>query len=105
MTAYYAIRHKPTGRFMPETRKGYSYWNPADLNGGYTPRLFTTRRGAANALTCWLQGQFTKLREIESCSWEYPSYEVDAGTHAEPVADRKRDEMEVVFLKLRFVKT
>jgi hypothetical protein len=97
---YYAIKHKPTGRFMPETCKGYSYWDPAQPYAAYSPRLFVTKRGAANALTCWVNGQYSHLTQTESDGWEGPSYTVVAGTVAEPVAGRKRDDVEVVEVTL-----
>jgi len=97
---YYAIRHKPTGRFMPETCKGYSYWDPLHLNGAYPPRLFVKRRSAANALTCWLSGNWSRITGTESEGWEYPSYTVVLGTQPEPVLGRNRDDMEVVEMSL-----
>lgn len=61
---YYMIRHKATGEFMPELRRGrgYSYWNPSKedtlnvfthrkLTG--TPRLLPSRRTAHRAIVQW----------------------------------------------------
>ena len=96
---YYVIVHIPTGRLMPETRGGYSYWDP-DRQYIVPPRLFTTRRGAANALTCWVNGQYSHLTQTESDGWDGPTYTVIAGTVAEPVITRKREHVEVVEVTL-----
>ena len=83
---------------MPQMRNGFSYWEPEGKP--QPPRLFATERAAKNALTCWLQGQFRKRFETESDGWEFAPYTVAAGTEAEPVIGRKRDDMEVVRLSL-----
>lgn len=61
---YYMIRHKATGEFMPELRRGrgYTHWNPSrhdtvshlgrrKLLG--TPRLFPSRKAAYNSIVQW----------------------------------------------------
>jgi len=97
--AYYAIRHKPTGRFMPETHGKYSYWSPEDTNDAHPPRLFVNRRSAANALTAWLQGTWSQVTELESDDWH--SYSVTVGAQPTAVFGRcAREQMEVVELGL-----
>jgi hypothetical protein len=95
-TVYYAIRHKPTGRLMPETTGGYSLWDPSYLNTAYPPRLFITQRAAKNSLTCWLQGRWSIVTDIESEGWEYPSYTVVIGVQPTRVPGRHRDDVEVI---------
>ncbi len=57
----WAIRHKPTGRFMPQSnnkRHGYTQDIPAvTLNSNVCPRLFGRKQDAATALTWWLKGE------------------------------------------------
>lgn len=63
---YYAIRHIPTGKFMPtrvfrSAGRGWSYWEPTGYNGlgGFPsspPRLFEEKQPAQLALNIWLKG-------------------------------------------------
>lgn len=58
------IRHKSTGEFMPELRRGrgYSHWNPGKVNTAEhlgrrkllgVPRLFPSRRSAHRSIVQW----------------------------------------------------
>ena len=56
--SYFAIRHKPTGNYMPVARGGSTGISAYTLERGrHPPRLFTTRKGAQCALTWWLDGE------------------------------------------------
>lgn len=57
---YYLIRHKLSGEYMPQSKKGrgYSHWNPNNLNHEFklssgVPRLVDTRRRAFNIIKNW----------------------------------------------------
>jgi hypothetical protein len=101
MTTYYAIKHLPTGKVMPETRGGYSYWEPILTLPKHTPRLFRTRRAAMNAATCWSQGHWLRITETESESWELPAtYTVTVGANPTRVAGRDRNDLEVVAVEI-----
>lgn len=95
---YYAIKHKPTGLFMPQMRGGFSYWEPKGKQ--LPPRLFATHRDAANALTCWVNGRYSRLLATESEGPWGPTYEVVNGTVPEPDITRKRDDLQIVLLIL-----
>lgn len=95
---YYAIKHKPTGLFMPQMRGGFSYWEPK--GEPQPPRLFATRRAAANALTCWANGRYAKRFVTTQDSWDEPYYQSEAGTEAEPDITRRRDDLQVVEITL-----
>jgi len=77
----YAIRHTPTGLFMPvptgKNGSGSSYWDPLEdshnpqitktpvdgvaVYGTPLPRLFPLRRSASSALTQWLRGRHVSI--------------------------------------------
>lgn len=88
---FFIIRHKPTGRIFEQRRsgeRGYTHDDPGTC-GRRPPRLFTTRRGAENALTVWLQGKITVLRR-----------EYDEDWRIQPVPERRREEYEVTEVSL-----
>jgi len=109
----FAIRHKPTGEFMPHrmyrTReRGWSHWVPGPEADGWAgangydknPRLFFTLQSARNALTAWLQGPWKATVETDG-DWETGYYDVP-GTPAptSPPAPRHRADMEIVTFTL-----
>ncbi len=101
----YAIKHKPTGRYLPEPRgrmgRGGSHVEPVDVIQGQLatyPRMFPTKRGAQNYLSQWLRGKHHAEYEWEREEWSSPAYRVDAGTSIKHVPTRIREEMEVVTL-------
>lgn len=55
MRQLYVIRHKPTGFMLPAGHKGFTFDKPEDPSK-VLPRLFNSRRAAANALWYWLAG-------------------------------------------------
>ena len=68
--SFYALYHKPTGKYMPAKMfrtsvGGHTWWEPFEDNWakGYQPeipRLFSTHRAAANSKTLWLKGPHEK---------------------------------------------
>lgn len=106
----YAIRHIPTGRFMPvptgKNGSGSSYWDPVDIafdgEGNVTtvPRLFPLRRSASSALTQWLRGRHVPVTSSEYNEFRgiYEIYTV--GAEAVPDPSRKADDVEIVAFEL-----
>jgi hypothetical protein len=102
----FAIRHKPTGEWMPHrlnrTPGGWSHWIPGDeLDKPHdaNPRLFFTLQSARNALTMWLQGKW-KRDQGTSYSFDGPEGYDEMTVNAPPVP-RTRGDMEIVELELR----
>lgn len=66
--SFYAIFHKPTGKYMParmfnNSRGGWTWWEPTGVNGlgGFdpdVPRLFTKKSSAVQAMSYWLNGNY-----------------------------------------------
>lgn len=86
----YAIRHKPTGAYLPmrwESRRGYSHDEPIP---GAVPRLFKNEKAAKAALKAWLAGTWT--RHVSQTYYG----EYDEILETKPVESRKAEEMEVV---------
>ena len=110
----YAIRHIPTGRFMPvptgKNGSGSTYWDPvadsesAKLYGEApraVPRLFPLRRSASSALTQWLRGRHVVVTERSHPDDSFgQSYDEPVGTAVEPDPSRKADDMEIVVFEL-----
>lgn len=92
---FWVIKHKPTGWYMPELKKGmggYTGHTPVDITSGEgTPRLFTTPRGAKNALTLWLKGRTTVTVSQTTCGLFDESLEEDFKTT--PVPGRVASDM------------
>ena len=87
----YAVRHKPSGKFIPrlETgkRRGGSHLEPSSER---EPRLFFNRLAARAFLSNWLQGIFKQSN--------YQGYDGDYIDTLQviPQPHRKKDEMEIV---------
>jgi hypothetical protein len=100
----YAIRHKPSGEFMPvrmsrTSRGGWSYWRePGNTPYDATPRLFPTKQGAINALSSWMQGRW--VHEYTGGSFECPDDGYYETVPEEPKSPRVREGMEIVELAL-----
>jgi hypothetical protein len=94
---YWAIRHKPSGGFLPAGRKrGFTHDQPSTE---LPPRLFTKRRAAKAALRCWLMGDW-KEETSGGSSYYGDDYDIYPVPPSKPPADRKPEEMEVVMLLL-----
>lgn len=84
----YAIRQKSTGYFMPHSERAHSYNKPGPTT---QPRLFPGKKSADAALTQWLRGHHMS-------DWDPDDGRILVGV--EPVADRVREDMEVVEMEL-----
>ena len=94
----YAIKHKPTGYFLPSRKgRGYSHDEPQPNGGKLGPRLFFSRIAARNALTAWLMGTFA--REVSLLDFE--GNEVESDLIITPQPHRKREEMKVVVFRAK----
>lgn len=96
----FAIRHKPSGGFLPGL--------PSGLRAGYTsteptthdvPRLFIDKGAANRALTWWLKGTIyvNRYQSTNPDSWG----EVCEDWKEELIPERKREDMEVVPVLLK----
>lgn len=104
---YYAVRHKPTGNFLPHPVKhsdkpgvklklhGFSYVEPLPADKSVI-RLHLTENAAKRAMKAWAQG---KWREDTTYGYDgEPDY---AGPEPIAVPERKLEEMEVVKVEVR----
>lgn len=103
MKPLFAIRHKPTGHYLPDPDRiqwRKSHVEPVDCSGEINPRLFHTELSAKRALSAWLQGKWKADMYWESEGWEYPSYQVQDVPVPTAVPHRVKEEMEVVAFNL-----
>ncbi len=87
---FFVIERKSDGFRFPEVKSGYTWAEPTDKGA---PRLFTTARGAANALTLWLKGGY---RAVHHPCGEFGD---DTWTEIAPVEQKNRgtaDDYEIV---------
>lgn len=104
MKPLFAIRHKPTGHYLPDPDRiqwRKSHVEPVDCSGEVNPRLFHTELSAKRALSAWLQGKWKAPLEWES-DGDYGGngyyYRDIPAPHEAP--HRVKEEMEVVALNL-----
>ena len=92
---YYAIKHVPTGNYLPQLRKkrGHSHSEPLPLDKA-VPRLHRTVRTAKVALWYWLRGAW--VEEWGNSDWESGGGREYEGNVAVKKPERKREEMEIV---------
>lgn len=90
----FAVRHRTTGRFLPQSfAYGSTYWDPNEESPG-RPRLFHSERAARAFIVAWARG-WAKPYYNESG----PPESVSSGIEYEDQG-RRRDELEVVKFKL-----
>lgn len=92
---FYAIRHKPTGFYLPlrKTRRGNTHSNP-EIN--CIPRLFIKRQSASMALSWWLGGR----SEISYYTVGYEEPEDRVGIKTVKDESRKAEDMEIIKMDL-----
>jgi hypothetical protein len=89
----FAIKHKPTGGFLPEhSGRGYTWTEPSLW---LVPRLFLDAGAAKRALTWWLKGTTTVARNRDYFG------EYDEVWTTEVEQHRKAEDMEVVKVLLQ----
>ena len=68
MKPLYAIRHKPTGFYLPEPagrqNRGSSHTEPVDCTDE-RPRLFISELAARRSLIQWLRGKHQAVMDTE----------------------------------------
>jgi len=93
---FWAIRHKPSGFFLPardkKRRGGYTHDEPRDPKI-YAPRLFPKRTAAHLALKHWLDGVMTEI--VDCFTGEYDTY-----IKVVKKPERKPEEMELVEMEV-----
>jgi hypothetical protein len=99
---FWVIRHKPTNNLLP-ARVPATKWDFTIPDGVYEPRLFRSERAAKNCATCWAQGAWGAQVETESDGWDGPSYTYLTEPMPVPVPGRKREDLEVVPVRLEFL--
>uniref|UniRef100_UPI0032195AA1 hypothetical protein n=1 Tax=Chryseobacterium sp. TaxID=1871047 RepID=UPI0032195AA1 len=100
MRDLYAIRHIPTGFYLPEPTgyggRGGSFSEPVDCSlDGPNPRLFTSMLSAKRALTQWLRGEHHGEFEYED------GYKYSTGATVVFKPERIKEDMEVVPFTLK----
>lgn len=93
----WAIRHKPTGHYLPQSsrkRHGYTHDEPVTMESNFCPRLFAREQDAKTALTWWLKGE-TSAYWSHVSPWDWDG-EADYEWHEQPRSDRKAEDMQVV---------
>jgi len=94
----YAIRHIPSGGYLPPLPKGYRYgFTHVEPTTARAPRIFDTERSAANALAAWLRGRAT--RPCPSPNQLFEGTVITAPLY-EPTPYRRAEDMEVVPMRL-----
>lgn len=104
MKMLFAIRHKPTGFFLPNPKgkggNGGSFVEPVDGNEE-VPRLFHKKQSAKAALTAWLRGHHYATwgyDDGDGFSWGSGQYVEDISV--KPVPGRNKEDMEIVAFQL-----
>lgn len=97
---YFAVKHVPTGRYLPQLRRkrGYTHAEPAAPEDR-VPRLHRTKRQAKTALTYWLKGAWN---EDYAHNWESGASEY-CGNSPSPKPERKAEEMRIVKIRVEEV--
>jgi hypothetical protein len=97
--SYWAIKHLPTGKFMPSLpqRRGFTHNEPEDVDL-FPPRLFTSQSSAKVALAWWLKGR-TSVSRSGGGGAPWDDYDYDEDWHTEPVPERRAEDMAVVALR------
>lgn len=106
----WAIRHKPTGHFMPQSsskRHGYTHDEPTDCGNDshWCMRLFGREQDAKTALTWWLKGETTMhyTGGMHTNAWGEADDDFGEDWHTKIVVARKAEDMEVVRMNLEII--
>lgn len=101
MLTMYAVRHIPTGRFLPTGKTGFTKMDPMEATV-VPPRLHISHRRANAAMHAWCRGHYI-------AQWDWWSsddcYSAAGGPYVEdikikPVTGRFLEHMEVVEIVL-----
>jgi hypothetical protein len=89
---FYAIRHKPTGHFLPQPPhmgRGFTHTEPTNK---HPPRLHSSLNSAKQALGWWLDGKATEHRVYAATD--------DSDFRVTKVPARKPEDMEIIQCEL-----
>jgi hypothetical protein len=89
---YLAIRHRPSGGFLPNVR-GYGFTR-TEPTLTEPPRLFTKKGPATQALKYWLQGELSEKLDYDS------DFATELTLHCKRRPDRNAEDMEIVEIEL-----
>ncbi len=94
---FYAVRHKPSGGFLPviprRWRDGHTHLEPCTDS---PPRLHSTKIGAQRALAQWLKGPLVRNYKPD----RFGDVLAEAGYRHMPVPSRIPADMEIVTIRL-----
>lgn len=96
--SYYAIRHTPSGGYLPQTRRrtGLTHDEPT---ADKPPRLFTRRRDAKLALDHWLKGCLINIYKLD----QHTGNERRELEYYKPDTERRAEDMFVVKVEIEEV--
>lgn len=99
---FFAIRHKPTGGFMPQAatrRGGFTHDEPSVH---FPPRMFTREQDAKCALTWWLKGVTSVTAGYNGWDGDYDEqWDTKMPTvDSEWMAERTAEDFEVVKVEI-----
>jgi len=95
---YYAIKHLPSGNYLPQLRKkrGHSHTEPLPLDQA-VPRLHKSVKNAKLALWYWLRGAWHE--SYSRSDWEgFVEYE---GNEPHKRSERRKEDMAIVGMSVR----
>lgn len=101
---YYMIRHKASGEFMPQMKRGrgYSHWNPSngELPKKITgcPRLLPSRKSASRVIIQWNSMPNARYSSYQSHGGDW-DYGIDIKNDG-----RKKEDLEIVEVNIEEVK-
>lgn len=103
MKPLYAIKHKPTGFYLPEPTgrqgRGSSHTEPTDPKEA-RPNLFPSELSARRCLIQWLRGKHTAYMNSEYDDMGGHLFYYQDGTEVQPQTHRKAEDMEIVEIQL-----
>lgn len=93
---YYILRHKQSGKVMPQmkTGKGYSYWLYDNIFDNHLPipRLFASEKQAKKAVVEWAKGVY---KWVDVVSSDGPLFLPDQKRKLFPQG-RSKDDIEII---------
>ncbi len=102
---FYMIRHKASGEFMPELKKGsgYTHWNPSSIESIKgrkligTPRLFRSLKHANGSISRWNTQPNSRVKYVSD------PYGEDVINDIKPDG-RKEEDLEVIEVKIEEIR-
>lgn len=92
---FFAIQHRPSGKFLAETKGSYTSEDPRWATRT-PPRLWLTLEAAERSRTRYCQGQWIAQIEYAQDGWEGQEYSYRGAPRPLPNTSRNRDDFRVV---------